>query len=84
MNEIKTETLTGTVDVKKAGFVIAWVAKQWEIENYIVWIEWDKAWYKKIDSNVWSLLENIRLDKLYWEIVKKIYIILDKYWQARI
>ena len=57
--------------------IIDWVAKEWIIENYIVWIEWNKSWYKKIDDEVSSILKKSNNSRKYADILRQIYFILD-------
>jgi hypothetical protein len=86
MNEIKTdpETSSGSqltstwTEEKTASFVIAWTATKWIVENYVVWIQDDKASYKLINSEVSTVLKKAELKEKYKDILEKLYKILDK------
>jgi hypothetical protein len=77
MNEIKNDDSLD--EENKTSLVIAWVAQEWIIENYIVWIENNKAWFTKLDSSNYEIFNNAELDKKYKDILEKLYKILDKY-----
>lgn len=74
MQEIK-DSYTSTW--KLANFVIAWEAKKWIVEDYLVWVEKWKANYKKIDSYVSDILKKVELKDKYKDILEKLYILLD-------
>jgi len=77
LNEIKSDTFTWNID-ETASFVIEWTAKKWIVENYLVWIEWSKANYKFIDSEVSEILKKVELKEKYKDILAKLYEVLDK------
>lgn len=61
----------------KDRLIIEWIAEKWKQENYMVFIKWTKAWYKKLDENISNNIKNINLDKKYWNLWKKIKFLLD-------
>lgn len=80
MNEIIDDVKTSSwwKIEEPVSFVIAWTATKWILENYVVWIEWDKASYKKVNSEVSDVLKKVELKEKYKDILKKLYEILDK------
>lgn len=67
MNEISENEKTNT------WFIIAGEAKLWIIEDYEVEIKTNGSSFKKLSSN------EISLNEKYWDILGKLYAILDKY-----
>jgi len=68
---------------KTVSLVIAWVAKKWEEEKYVVWIEGNKAWFVKIDSSNYRFFRQEELDNKYGSIFEKLKEILDKKYSKR-